>query len=119
MKQDNSLEISYDEWRSFFMVNPAILESVTGDPNEMLRYWRRATVNKTFCFTNYVTDRFHLIFQHLKLGETSYVLSEDDDIHTKQWWENLVAGGCAGAVSRTATAPFDRLKIIMQVYIDA
>ncbi|CAF1642685.1 unnamed protein product, partial [Adineta ricciae] len=94
MKQDNSLEITYDEWRSFFMVNPAILESVTGDPNEMLRYWRRAT--------------------HLKLGETSYVLSEDDGIHTKQWWENLVAGGCAGAVSRTATAPFDRLKIIMQ-----
>jgi hypothetical protein len=44
MGQDNSLEISYDEWRSFFLVNPAILESVTGDPNEMLRYWRGATV---------------------------------------------------------------------------
>lgn len=44
MDQSNSLEISYDEWRSFFLVNPAILESVTGDPHEMLRYWRGATV---------------------------------------------------------------------------
>jgi hypothetical protein len=45
MDQDNSLEISFDEWRSFFLFNPAILESVTGDPNEMLRYWRGATVS--------------------------------------------------------------------------
>ena len=45
MDQDNSLQISFDEWRSFFMVNPAILESVTDDPHEMLRYWRRATVS--------------------------------------------------------------------------
>jgi len=44
MNQDNSLEISYDEWRSFFLSNPAILESVTADPHEMLRYWRGATV---------------------------------------------------------------------------
>lgn len=44
MGQNNSLDISYDDWRSFFMFNPAILESVTGDPNEMLRYWRGATV---------------------------------------------------------------------------
>jgi solute carrier family 25 phosphate transporter 23/24/25/41 len=95
MDQDNSLEISFDEWRSFFLFNPAILESVTGDPNEMLRYWRGAT--------------------HLDLGEPSYVAPEDAETENIHWWKNLVAGGCAGAVSRTATAPFDRLKIIMQV----
>jgi len=52
MDQDNSLEISFDEWRSFFLVNPAILESVTGDPHEMLRYWRGATVRYSFYSKN-------------------------------------------------------------------
>jgi hypothetical protein len=50
MDQDNSLHISFDEWRSFFMSNPLVLESVTNDPHEMLRYWRNATVSdRIFC----------------------------------------------------------------------
>jgi len=52
MNQDKSLEISYDEWRSFYMSNPAILESVTGDPNEMLRYWRGTTVYDLLLWKN-------------------------------------------------------------------
>ncbi|CAI2353866.1 unnamed protein product [Caenorhabditis sp. 36 PRJEB53466] len=31
------------------------------------------------------------------------------------WWRHLVAGGSAGAVSRTCTAPFDRIKVYLQV----
>ena len=34
---------------------------------------------------------------------------------TGMWWRHLVAGGLAGAVSRTCTAPLDRVKIMLQV----
>ena len=47
MDQNNSLEITFDEWRSFFINNPTMLDRITADPREMLRYWRNAPV----CFT--------------------------------------------------------------------
>merc|ERR1711944_347901 len=43
-----------------------------------------------------------------RLLETQYVHG--------RWWRHLVAGGWAGAVSRTCTAPLDRLKIMLQVH---
>ncbi len=59
MDQGNSLEVSYDEWRSFFMLHPEILESVTGDPNEMLRYWRGATVFYFLLSNNFSYSLFY------------------------------------------------------------
>ncbi|CAF0849929.1 unnamed protein product, partial [Rotaria sordida] len=94
MDQDHSLQISFDEWRSFFLTNPAALESITSDPRAMLRYWRSAP--------------------YLDLGESPYGIPEDALTEGNQWWKYLIAGGFAGAVSRTVTAPFDRLKIVMQ-----
>ena len=38
-----------------------------------------------------------------------------EEKQTGRAWKHLVAGGLAGAISRTFTAPLDRLKIILQV----
>ena len=55
----------------------------------------------------------------MDLGED---LSVPDDFSKEEWisgkwWRHLVAGGVAGMVSRTCTAPLDRLKVYLQVCI--
>lgn len=39
----------------------------------------------------------------------------DNEVASGQVWRHLAAGGVAGAVSRTFTAPLDRIKIFLQV----
>lgn len=39
----------------------------------------------------------------------------EPEIRVNVWWETFVSGAVAGMISRTATAPFDRLKTVMQV----
>ena len=39
----------------------------------------------------------------------------ETEIVQGMWWRHLVAGGMAGVVSRTATAPLDRVKVFLQV----
>ncbi|XP_057367587.1 mitochondrial adenyl nucleotide antiporter SLC25A23-like [Daphnia carinata] len=90
--KDGSLDIGFSEWRDFLLFHP------TADLSEIINYWRHST--------------------YLDVGEC--VAVPDDftiqEMLSGMWWRHLMAGGMAGAVSRTATAPLDRLKVFLQVH---
>ena len=56
-------------------------------------------------------------FKLVDIGEGNIVPDDFDREETRLGlaFRNLIAGAIAGAVSRTFTAPFDRLKTVMQV----
>ncbi|CAJ0928630.1 unnamed protein product, partial [Mesorhabditis belari] len=67
------------------------------DPREVFQFWKHRLVIDTGEDALVPTD---FTLEELKAGV---------------WWRHLIAGGIAGAVSRTCTAPFDRIKIYLQV----
>lgn len=92
MDKDGTSTIDLDEWVQHHLLHPS------ADMRDILYYWKHAT--------------------YMDLGENVLVPDEfsDQDKLTGRWWRLLVAGGTAGAVSRTCTAPLDRLKVLMQVH---
>uniref|UniRef100_A0A8C6TXG0 EF-hand domain-containing protein n=1 Tax=Neogobius melanostomus TaxID=47308 RepID=A0A8C6TXG0_9GOBI len=70
----------------------------TANLPEIILYWKHSTI--------------------FDVGDNLLVPDEFtlEEKQTGMWWRHLVAGGGAGAVSRTCTAPLDRLKVMMQVY---
>lgn len=64
-----------------------------------------------------VSDHSLLLVKVIDIGENVIVPDDftEKELQTGMWWRHLVAGGAAGAVSRTCTAPLDRLKVLQQV----
>lgn len=75
---------------------------------EETKVWRFPSNHVTHCF---------FLSQIIDVGDNLMIPDEFtlEEKQTGMWWRHLVAGGGAGAVSRTCTAPLDRLKVMMQV----
>lgn len=77
------------------------------------------TKRKLWAYLFGTEELWHLFpfFQGIDIGDSLTIPDEftEDEKKSGQWWRQLLAGGVAGAVSRTSTAPLDRLKVMMQV----
>ncbi|KAF5911064.1 hypothetical protein HPG69_001029 [Diceros bicornis minor] len=89
---DGTMTVDWNEWRDYFLFNPVT------DIEEIIRFWKHST--------------------GIDIGDSITIPDEftEDEKKSGQWWRQLLAGGVAGAVSRTSTAPLDRLKVMMQVH---
>lgn len=89
---DGTMTVDWNEWREHFLFNPA--ENI----QEIIRYWKHSTV--------------------LDIGDSLSIPDEftEEEKTTGIWWKQLSAGAAAGVVSRTGTAPLDRMKVFMQVH---
>ncbi|KAM7009275.1 mitochondrial adenyl nucleotide antiporter SLC25A24 [Tautogolabrus adspersus] len=92
MDKDGTMTIDWNEWRDYFLFNP--LTNI----EDVARYWKRSMM--------------------LDIGEQLTVPDEFSEEEKKSGyvWRQLMAGAIAGSVSRTGTAPLDRLKVFRQVH---
>lgn len=89
---NGTMTVNWDEWRDYFLLNPVT------DIEEIVHFWKHST--------------------GIDIGDSLAIPDEftEEEKKSGQWWKQLLAGAVAGAVSRTSTAPLDRLKILMQVH---
>ncbi|XP_075999191.1 calcium-binding mitochondrial carrier protein SCaMC-3b [Genypterus blacodes] len=92
MDKDGTMTIDWNEWRDHFLFNPF------RNMEEIAHYWKHS----------------HMF----DIGEHPTVPDEFSERERCLGlvWRQLVAGAMAGAVSRTGTAPLDRIKVFLQVY---
>ncbi|XP_039540670.1 calcium-binding mitochondrial carrier protein SCaMC-3 isoform X3 [Pimephales promelas] len=92
MDKDRSMTIDWMEWRDHFLFNPL------HNMEEIAQFWKHSVM--------------------LDIGEHLTVPDEFSEKEKQSGfvWRQLMAGAVAGSVSRTGTAPLDRLKVFMQVH---
>lgn len=93
MDKEGNLQIDWNEWREFHLLNPH-----AHNLNEIRKFWKHATF--------------------IDIGDDMMIPDDFDDEEKKTGmvWKQLTAGGMAGVISRTCTAPLDRLKVLLQVH---
>lgn len=93
MDKSGSLHIDWNEWKEFHLLYP-----YGHGLNEIRKFWKPATF--------------------IDIGDDMVVPDDfaDEEKKTGMVWKQLTAGGMAGVISRTSTAPLDRLKILLQVH---
>ncbi|KAL1237269.1 putative calcium-binding mitochondrial carrier F17E5.2 [Trichinella spiralis] len=91
----NKEGIGLDEFLDYFMFYPCSY------PSDIVNHWRH-----------------NLRFD---IGEDSLIPEDFSEYEFRlgAWWQHLVAGAAAGTVSRSCTAPLDRLKVFLQVHATA
>ncbi|KAK5859882.1 hypothetical protein PBY51_021401 [Eleginops maclovinus] len=92
MDVDGTMMVDWNEWRGHFLLCPA------HNLEEIIRYWKHSSV--------------------LDIGDSLAIPDEftEEEKSSGRWWKQLAAGAVAGAISRTGTAPLDRMKVFMQVH---
>ncbi|KAF7199105.1 transcript variant X2 [Nothobranchius furzeri] len=92
MDKDGTMTVDWNEWRDHFLFNPL------NNMEDVARYWKRSMI--------------------LDTGE-QLTVPDDFSVEDRKSglaWRHLMAGAIAGSVSRTGTAPLDRLKVFRQVH---
>ncbi|XP_055363305.1 calcium-binding mitochondrial carrier protein SCaMC-3 isoform X2 [Betta splendens] len=92
MDRDGTMTIDWNEWRDYFLFKSL------SNMEDVAHYWKRSLM--------------------LDIGEQLIVPDDFSEEEKKSGyvWRQLMAGAMAGSVSRTGTAPLDRLKVFRQVH---
>ncbi|XP_043819933.1 calcium-binding mitochondrial carrier protein SCaMC-1-like [Dromiciops gliroides] len=90
LDEEGTMSVDWNEWTSYFLFN------TIANYEEMIQFWKHSTI--------------------IDIGESLSIPDEftEDDRVSGQRWRHVLAGMVASAISRTCTAPLERLKVIMQ-----